>query len=346
VWEGAAVQIFFSLSVAGGGLVTLSSYNKFHNNVVRDTLIVCFGNCLTSVFAGFAIFSILGFLAKELGVKVEDVVKGGTGLAFIAYPDLVTRLPISPLWAILFFAMLFTLGLDSQFAIIETVLSGILDFAPKLRPKKTMIVGIVCTVGFICGLPLTTPGGGYLLDLLDYYAAGWPYLFIGFCEFMIIAYVYGVQNYFDDLYHMLKFNPGMWAKSHLTFIYMTLSPLIIFVILIFSWTGYEPLKKGDYEYPPYANALGWLIAMIAILSVPVVAIVQIIHKLCVEHKDITNFRERLSRTFDELLHHTPEWRLNAERASRRDNMALNGSATSNNGNIHPHQIVNPLIPFL
>ena len=48
-------------------------------------------------------------------------------------------------------------GLDSQFAIIETVLTGILDFNPKWRPKKTMIVGIVCAVGFICGLPLTTP---------------------------------------------------------------------------------------------------------------------------------------------------------------------------------------------
>ena len=77
----------------------------------RDTLIVCFGNCLTSVFAGFAIFSILGVLAKELGVNVEDVARSGAGLVFIAYPDLVTRLPVTPLWAILFFAMLITLGI-------------------------------------------------------------------------------------------------------------------------------------------------------------------------------------------------------------------------------------------
>ena len=57
VWEAAAVQIFFSLSVAGGGLITLASYNQFRNNVIRDTFIVCIGNCLTSVVAGFAIFS-------------------------------------------------------------------------------------------------------------------------------------------------------------------------------------------------------------------------------------------------------------------------------------------------
>jgi hypothetical protein len=63
--------------------------HRFSNNVIRDTLIVCFGNCLTSVVAGFAIFSVLGFLAKELGTDVEDVVESGAGLAFIAYPDLV-----------------------------------------------------------------------------------------------------------------------------------------------------------------------------------------------------------------------------------------------------------------
>ena len=107
VWKDAAAQIFFSLSVAGGGLITLASYNKFHNNVVRDTFIVCFGNCLTSVFAGFAIFSVLGHMATKLGVDVGDVVKSGFGLAFEAYPDLVTQIPGSSFWAFLFFVMLF-----------------------------------------------------------------------------------------------------------------------------------------------------------------------------------------------------------------------------------------------
>ena len=142
-------------------------------------MIVCFGNCLTSVFAGFCIFSVLGFLAKELGVEVSDVVQSGTGLAFIAYPDLVTRLPWAPFWAILFFSMLFTLGnssekgslvyytfprrfllffsgLDSQFAICETLLSGVLDFKPEWRPKKIFVLATICIVGFLCGLPLTT----------------------------------------------------------------------------------------------------------------------------------------------------------------------------------------------
>ena len=86
------------------------------------------------------------------------MVQSGTGLAFIAYPDLVTRLPWAPFWSILFFSMLFTLGLDSQFAIVETLTTGIADLKPSFRrwKIKAVILLCICIVGFLLGLILTT----------------------------------------------------------------------------------------------------------------------------------------------------------------------------------------------
>ncbi|KAH3896571.1 hypothetical protein DPMN_020748 [Dreissena polymorpha] len=123
VWAAAAGQMFFSLSVAFGGILMFGSYNKFKNNVYGDALIISSMDLITSIIAGFVVFTNLGGMAKAIGVSVQDVAKGGYGLAFVAYPEALSKLPPNQLWSILFFFMLFTLGLDSQVCETEFTLS-------------------------------------------------------------------------------------------------------------------------------------------------------------------------------------------------------------------------------
>ncbi|VDI69197.1 Hypothetical predicted protein [Mytilus galloprovincialis] len=114
VWIAAAGQMFFSLSVSFGGIIMFGSYNKFSNNVYGDALLIAVMDLVTSIIAGFVIFTTFGALAKKTGLEVSEVARGGYGLAFVAYPEALSNLPLPQLGSVLFFFMLFTLGLDSE----------------------------------------------------------------------------------------------------------------------------------------------------------------------------------------------------------------------------------------
>lgn len=134
-----------------------SSYNKFGHNVHRDATIVTGLDTCTSLLAGCTIFGILGHLAHEIGTDdIGSVVKGGAGLAFISYPDAIAKFQALPqIFSVLFFLMLFVLGIGSNIAMTSCTVTAIRDNFPKVKQWQCALG--IAVVSFCIGLAYVTP---------------------------------------------------------------------------------------------------------------------------------------------------------------------------------------------
>lgn len=186
---------------------------RLTNICPSDSILVLGANAGTSVFSGFVVFSIIGYLARELELPVEQVVEQGVGLAFMVYPEVVARLPIAPLWSFLFFLMLITLGLDSQFALLETVQTAVLDRFPSLRDHKVVILLLLSTIGYAGGIIFTTQSGILWLGLFDHYAANFSVSIIAITECLLIAWYYGAERFIRDIEKMIGVRSQRWRQG-------------------------------------------------------------------------------------------------------------------------------------
>ncbi|XP_018431636.1 PREDICTED: sodium- and chloride-dependent creatine transporter 1-like isoform X1 [Nanorana parkeri] len=263
VWIDAGTQIFFSYAIGLGALTALGSYNRFHNN--------CYSS--TSFFAGFVVFSVLGFMASEQGVDISKVAESGPGLAFIAYPKAVTLMPFAPIWAALFFFMLLVLGLDSQFVGVEGFITGILDLFPHPATgvvRREVTAAFCCLLCFVIDLSMVTEGGMYVFQLFDYYSAsGITLLWQAFWECVVIAWVYGADRFMDDIARMIGYRPLPYMK----WCWSVITPLVCVGIFVFHVINYKPLTYNKtYVYPWWGEAIGWALALSSMLCIPLTVI--------------------------------------------------------------------------
>ncbi|XP_059613592.1 sodium- and chloride-dependent glycine transporter 1-like [Phlebotomus argentipes] len=267
VWADAASQTFYSFGIACASLVTFASYNQFKNNCHIDAILVSTTNVLTAVFAGFAIFSILGFMAHNMNVSVASVATEGPGLAFIAYPEAVLMMPLPQLWAVCFFFMMFILGMGSQFGGIEAINTAIIDRWPHLREHKWRVTAGTCLFCFTAALPMTCNGGVYMFTLMEWHTASWAVLMLGFAEIVIISWVYGLDRAFSNLASMgMKFNRA--TRGYWWIVWTIATPIGAIGIFIFTMTDIKRLKYRDYVYPAWADALGWIMGAITLVPFP------------------------------------------------------------------------------
>jgi solute carrier family 6 amino acid transporter-like protein 5/7/9/14 len=277
VWNAAAGQIFFSLGVAVGSQLLLSSYNGFNANAHRDALFIALGNSATSLYAGVVVFGVVGFIATTKGLAIDDVIKAGPGLAFVVYPEAVAVMDVAPLFSFMFFFMLILLAISSVCGSWEAFVASLMDEFPKLRNQRIKVMVISCFVAFLAGIPICFDSGFLLFQLMDDRSSN-AILLMAFVELITISWFYGTDRFYGNIMEMKMWIPSFMAVYWKT-CWFLITPIFIGFITIFSWVQ----KAGDqflgYEYPPAVQAMGWGLELVSISIVVVVAVITIIQNV-------------------------------------------------------------------
>ncbi|XP_075552545.1 sodium- and chloride-dependent GABA transporter 1-like isoform X2 [Dermacentor variabilis] len=274
VWIAAGTQVFYTFGIGFGSVIALGSYNKFNHNFFRDSMVLCVVNPMTSIVAGVVIFSVLGHLAHVTGREVGDVFRSGPGLAFVAYPEVVAKMPAAPVWSVLFFLMLLVVGIDSQFCTAEALIAGLIDVWPVLLRSRKHVTFAFCTIQFLLGLSMVTKGGIYLFQLVDSYAvSGMTLLFIVFFQNVAISWFYGSNRFASNIKEMIGYSPNWFFRAG----WMVFVPFFCITIFLSSVIQYRPpVYAKTYFYPWWGELIGWFMALISVMMIPIYAIYYLI----------------------------------------------------------------------
>lgn len=241
IWIDAFSQIFFTLSLAFGIMIVYASYLPRKVNIVRDAAIICFGNSLFSLIAGFAVFGTLGYMAHTTGQPVSQVVKESIGLAFVAYPQAISLMPpvAAKIFGVMFFGSLVIAGLSSAISLVEAFSAAVID---KFGYSRQAVVTAVCITGFMGSLIFTTKGGLFWLDITDHFITHYGLVIIGLLECVIVGWVWKASKLRD---HINKCAPGSLIKFWDICI-TVITPLVMIWLL-----GSDFIKEISSPYEGY-----------------------------------------------------------------------------------------------
>ncbi|CAE7345699.1 ubpA [Symbiodinium sp. CCMP2592] len=317
VWIHGAVQIFFSLGVGYGSIVAFGSYGSKSGNFVRDATSVAIANCGTSILAGCVVFPVLGFLAQELHEtdpcisadsldNLKSIGLSGTGLAFVAFPIAVSQMPGSFFFAILFFFMMLLLGIDSQFAYIETLATVLADAGWGERLPRPALTGLICFVSYLIGLVFVSRAGIYFLDLFDNYVSIYVMFAVGCLECVGLIWTRQGQTW-ERFKSLCVDHTGRHLGRLYEVVWGWICPGLCLLLVIVSITppfgkldvmdavSSKPFPEGTGFFPSWTIPLGWTIASLPIAAMAVTCPVQFLG--CEKSGDTQNLWLNLSDGF-------------------------------------------------
>jgi len=282
VWIDAGTQVFFSYMIGIGTAIALGSYNDFRFNSFKWSLVLCSFNASASFFSGIAIFSILGHMSTITGIDISEIAESGPGLAFIVYPRAVSIMPLPNLWAILFFTMLLMLGLASHYVGVDGLVAMIADLYPnKFKTSPTgrpILVGCICLLCFIVGLPMMTDGGIYVFQIFDIYgASGLCLLWVAFFQTSVVSWIHGRHNYYKKMSLMYGWEINVFRFPWYIFGYLWqfVTPFVCMVVFGIKLSQMNrTVYDKTYLYPAWADAFGVCLASSSMIAIPIVFVLE------------------------------------------------------------------------
>ncbi|MBE7324532.1 sodium-dependent transporter [Nocardioides sp. Y6] len=187
VWAAAFGQIFFSLSIGFGIMITYSSYVDRKTDMTGSGAVVAFSNSGFELLAGIGIFAALGFMSQASGDPVGKVLgSGGVGLAFIGFPTIISEAPWGAFIGVMFFGSLVVAGLTSLVSVLEVVVSAVRDKFDLPRKVAAAAVSIPCAI--ISLIFFSTASGLYILDIIDHFINQFGILLVATVAMVVVAW--------------------------------------------------------------------------------------------------------------------------------------------------------------
>ncbi len=188
VWIAAYGQIFFSLSIGFGIMITYASYLRRRSDLTGTAMVAGFANSSFEILAGIGVFATLGFMAVTSGIAVNEVATQGIGLAFVAFPEIISNLSGgATLFGVLFFGSLVVAGISSLISIVQVLVSAVQDRTDMSRVPAVLSVGGATALASILLFP--TSEGLYLLDAADHFINQYGIALAGLVAVVTVAWL-------------------------------------------------------------------------------------------------------------------------------------------------------------
>jgi len=224
IWLAATGQIFFTLSVGIGVIVTYASYLKKGDDValsgltavtMNETAEVIIGGCIV-IPAAFVFFG---------PVMIGDIANSGAfNLGFVTMPLIFNSMPFSEIMGFLWFALLFLAGVTSSVSLSQPAISFLEDEFDVSRERAVAIFGTVTFV--LCHGAIFFLSRG-VVDELDFWGGTFCLVLFATIEVILFGWVFGIERAWEEVHH----GADMRIPKLYKFIIKYVTPVFLLVVL-------------------------------------------------------------------------------------------------------------------